>query len=156
MRELSPYLSKYREEYSTIYYLNAKGREYVNSDKVRKKGNRTNHTIMRNEFYLFSGCPAEWKNEIKLSDGEFSVICDSWYKSEGYYNILEVDLSQTMRENRVKIEKYRGLFKNGAIEEKLGYFPCLTWVTTTELRRKQLQDACKDIPSVVYTFEEIK
>ncbi|WP_371400284.1 replication-relaxation family protein [Priestia megaterium] len=154
---LYSYLSRYREEYTTVYYLNAKGREYVMCEKVRKKGNKVNHTLIRNDFYIFSGCPTEWKNEIRLGDGDkISVVCDSWYKSDGYYNILEVDHLQSMKENRTKVMKYLSLYQSGIFEDKLGYFPPLTWVTTTELRRKQLQEICKDIPSVVYTTTDIK
>lgn len=127
------------------------------SDKVRKRGNKSNHTLIRNDFYIYSGCPTEWKNEVKLGNGkDISVICDSWYKSEGFFNILEVDHLQSMKENRTKVMKYLALYECGIFENKLGYFPPLTWVTTTELRRKQLQDICKDLPSVVYTINDIK
>lgn len=154
--ELSPYLSKFREEYSTIYYLNAKGREYVSSERVRKKNATVNHTIMRNDFYIYSGLPSSWKNEMSLSDGTVKVIMDAWFKSEGYYNILEVDYTQSMKENRAKIQRYRQLFQNGAIEKKFGYFPCINWLTTSEIRRKKLQEACSDLPVMVFTINDIK
>lgn len=153
---LSPYLSSFREEYSTIYYLNKLGREYVNSTKVRKKNNFVNHIIMRNDFYIFMGFPHEWKNEMKMKDGQFSVICDAWFKSNGHFNCLEVDLTQKMKENKAKILQYKGLYKNGAIEKHLGHFPTLVWLTTTELRREQLKELCKDIPSVIYTINDIR
>jgi hypothetical protein len=156
LKELSPYLSNYREEYSTIYYLNSNGREYVSSDKVRKKNNFVQHVIMRNDFYIYSGFPGDWKNEIKLSDKENTVICDAWFKSNGKYHILEVDHTQTMKENRNKIDKYKGLFENGAVKAHLGYFPLLIWLTTTELRKKKLVELCKGLPYAVYTINDIK
>jgi hypothetical protein len=156
LQDLSPYLSSYREDYSTIYYLNAKGRDYVNSDKIRKKTNFVQHVLMRNDFYIFSGYPHEWKNEIKLSDGEYTVVCDAWFKSNGKYHILEVDHCQSMNENKKKIEKYKGLYENESIEEHFGYFPLLIWLTTTELRKKKLTELCKGIPYLIYTINDIK
>jgi hypothetical protein len=156
LKELSPYLSSYREEYSTIYYLNAAGREYVNSTKIRKKTNFVNHVIMRNDFYIFAGFPGDWKNEMKLTDGDFTVICDAWYKSNGKYHILEVDHKQPMKENRKKIEKYMDLYENGVTEEHFGYFPLLNWLTTSELKKKQLKELCTGLPCEVYTINDIK
>jgi hypothetical protein len=156
LKDLSPYLSSYREEYSTIYYLNKEGREYVNSTKVRKKNNFVNHIIMRNDYYIYSGCPHERKNEMKIRDNKNSIICDSWFKKDGRFNCLEVDLTQKMKENRAKITQYINLFQNGAIEKHLGHFPTLIWITTTELRRKQLRELCKDLPCEVYTIDDIR
>ncbi|MEH7482603.1 hypothetical protein V7157_16410, partial [Neobacillus drentensis] len=68
----------------------------------------------------------------------------------------EVDSLQKMKENRSKILRYIRLFKNGAIKEHLGYFPLLIWITTTELRRKQLKELCKELPCVVYTINDIR
>jgi hypothetical protein len=156
LKELSPYLSKFREEYSTIYYLSKDGREYVNSKKVRKKNSFVNHVIARNDFYIYTGLPREWRNEMKVHDGKFTVICDSWFKKENKYHFLEVDLLQKMRENKSKIKQYHGLFENGVLKKHFGYFPTLTWLTTTELRRKILKELCKDLPCVVYTLDDIR
>ncbi|MFP5111816.1 replication-relaxation family protein [Bacillaceae bacterium C204] len=156
LKQLSLYLSSYREDYSTIYYLNKEGREYVTSEKIRKKTNFVNHVLMRNQFYIYAGFPSEWKNEMELNDGEYKVICDAWFNSNGKYHILEVDYQQTMKENRIKIEKYRGLYKNKGMENKLGYVPPLIWVTTTELRKKKLTELCKGLPYGIFTINDIK
>lgn len=156
LKQLSFYLSSYREDYSTIYYLNKEGREYVSSEKVRKKTNFVPHVLMRNQFYIHVGFPSEWKNELKLSDGEYSVVCDAWFKVNGKYHILEVDHQQTMKENRSKIEKYRGLYGNKGMETKLGHSPQLVWITTTELRRKKLTELCNGLPYSIYTLDDIR
>jgi hypothetical protein len=156
LQDLSPYLSSYREEYSTIYYLNANGRAYVNSDKIRKKTNFVQHVLMRNEFYIHAGFPFDWKNEIQLSDGEITVICDALFKWKDKYHVLEVDRAQNMKDNRKKIENYKGLFKNGVTTEHFGYFPKLVWVTTSELRKRRLIELCKGLPYAVYIINEIK
>lgn len=156
LNQLSPYLAKFRDEYSTIYYLSKEGREYVNSKKIRRKNQFVNHVIMRNHFYIFANCPVEWDNEIKISDHDFTVICDAIYKSNKKQYFVEVDSIQKMKENRTKIKQYLGLKNNGLLEKYFGYFPTLIWITTTELRRKQLNELCKDLPSKIYTLNEIK
>lgn len=156
LSDLAPYLSSHRESYSTIYYLNAEGREYVNSAKVRRKNSFVNHVIMRNDFYLFAGQPAEWRNEIKVQDGETTVICDAMFKHGKRHALLEVDSTQRMKENRAKIERYKALQERGIVAHKLGYFPELIWLTTTEYRRKQLTDLCEGLTAKVYTIDDIK
>jgi hypothetical protein len=157
LKELSPYLSSFREEYSTIYYLNKEGRAYVNSQKIRKKNSLVNHVIMRNDFYIYSGYPHDWQNEIRVKDDDYTIICDAYFKRHGRYHFLEVDSFQKMSENKKKVERYAGLMKNGAVEKQLGYFPQLLWLTTTELRRKQLTELCKTIPNTaVFTIDDIR
>jgi hypothetical protein len=151
---MKDYLSSYREGYQSIYYLNKEGREYVDSQKVRKKSNNVEHYIARNDFYIFAGRPVDWKNEIEISDGEIKVICDALYKQNGWGYLLEVDLQQSMNENRNKISSYKTLYDRGLIinEKK----PMLYWLTTTELRRKQLTQACEGLPFKVFTQQDIK
>lgn len=155
--ELSEYLLSVRDGYQSIYYLSKEGREYVECQKIRKKGGHVQHTIMRNQFWLYSGSPHDWKNEIKVSDGETTLVCDSMYKTSIQHHFLEVDHMQPMTKNRDKIKKYLALYRNGLITESLGEFPVLVWLTTTELRRKQLKEACSELPLVrVFTIDDIK
>jgi len=154
---LSDYLQSIREGHQTIYYLSREGKAYVECDKIRKKGGHVAHTIMRNDFWIYNGFPFEWKNEVKVSDGKTVIIVDAMYKKNNQQHFLEVDNIQPMRENKVKIAKYIELYNNGAIAESLGHFPSVIWLTTTELRRKQLQDACKSLHGAkVYTINDIK
>lgn len=153
---LSPYLQSYREGYSTIYYLSALGRETVASNKVRRKNQFVGHVLMRNDFYIFLGCPLEWKNEVRVKDGVDSVICDAFFKYNGKQCFLEVDYTQKMSVNRAKIAKYKEMFQRGHVKEYFGYFPTLYWLTTSELRRKQLQRLCEGLPCEVYTIQDIK
>ncbi|QMS41938.1 Replic_Relax superfamily protein [Bacillus phage Bolokhovo] len=91
-----------------------------------------------------------------MSDGENTIIMDAWFKSQSNWSALEVDLTQPMKENRKKAKAYEGLYKRGRVSKQLGHFPVVTFITTTEYRRKQLRDACKNFPSVIYTLEDIK
>jgi hypothetical protein len=156
LSDLSPWLSNFREGYESIYFLNKAGREYVGSEKVLRKTQFVNHVIMRNEFYLFAGRPTDWKVEIKVKDGVNSVICDALFKANQRFHFLEVDSTQKMSENKVKAESYLAMKKAGTLENHFRYFPPLIWLTTTELRRKQLEKLCQELPCKVYTLGDIK
>ena len=154
---LSDYLMRIRDGTQTIFYLNKHGRQYVNCDKVRKKGGHVQHTVMRNDLWLHYGCPGEWRSEIKVSDGKATVIVDAMFTQSLRYHFLEVDHTQTMAENRTKIKRYTELYNNGLLAKQLGHYPTVVWLTTTELRRQQLQDACKTLPiAKVFTISDIK
>lgn len=150
---LSGYLSRFREGYQTIYYLNKDGREYVDCDKVRKKGGHVQHIVMRNDFWLFYNSPKDWRNEIKISNGKISVVVDAMFSKDGFQCFLEVDHLQSMNENRLKIKRYRELMPSLAI--KLGHYPTLIWLTTTEHRKKQLEKACDGLKVKIYTIDDI-
>lgn len=154
LHNLSSYLSSIRYGYETIYYLNNLGRLYVDCDKIRKKGSHVHHTIMRNEFWLFYKCPRDWKNEVKINDGTTSIIVDGMFSRNGFQHFLEVDNLQTMKENREKIERYKVLMPS--VVKQLGYYPTLVWLTTTELRRQQLEASRGGLKVKVYTFDEIR
>ncbi|WP_084246899.1 replication-relaxation family protein [Rummeliibacillus stabekisii] len=154
---LSDYLNSIRDFSQSVYYLNKIGREYVGCEKVRKKSSNVQHYIMRNEFYFYNSCPSDWKNEIKVSDGHSTVIVDAMYSKLETTHFLEVDNLQPMSENRIKAKRYLELFQNGLLAEELGHFPTLVWLTTSELRRMQLKELCKDLPVCqVYLYDEIK
>lgn len=153
LRNLSDYLLHVREGYQTIYYLSKEGRNYVNCEKIRKKGGHVKHIVMRNQFWLFYNCPKDWRNEIKISDGTTSIIVDGMFSRNGFKHFLEVDNLQTMKENREKIKRYKLLMDN--IVQQMGYYPTVVWLTTTELRRRQLQDACQGLKFQVFTINDI-
>ena len=154
LRNLSDYLSSIRTGYETIYYLNSLGRIYVDCDKVRRKTSRVQHTVMRNEFWMHYKCPSDWKNEVKISDGSTTVIVDGMFSRNGFKHFLEVDNLQTMKENREKIKRYKELMPS--VVKQLGYYPTIVWLTTTELRRKQLETACEGLKCQVFTMNDIR
>ena len=91
LRNLSEHLMSIREGYQSIYYLSKIGRDYVDCEKIRKKGNHIQHFIMRNQFWLFIKCPRDWKNEVKISNGKDLVVADAIFTRNGFYHFLEVD-----------------------------------------------------------------
>jgi hypothetical protein len=152
MQELKEYVSCFRDG-ENVYYLNAAGRERVNATKVRKKTTQARHYIMRNSLYIAYGCPATWKNEVKIGfkeDKKTQVICDAIFLKEQRYHIVEVDHTQKMAKNRSKIDKYRRLME-------LGFFakpPILVWITTTEYRRKQLTKLMEGLDYQIFTVSD--
>ena len=153
LRNLSEYLKTIRDGYQSIYYLSREGREYVDCEKVRKKGGHVQHVVMRNEIWLHFKCPKDWKNEVKISDDKTSVVADAVFTRNGFYHFLEVDNLQSMKENRAKINRYKELLDR--LEKQFGYFPTLVWLTTTEHRRKQLESACNGLNFKVFTINDI-
>ncbi|MEA0565692.1 hypothetical protein [Lysinibacillus irui] len=81
-------------------------------------------------------------------------IVDGMFSRNGFQHFLEVDNLQTMKENREKIERYN-LLMPGVVKQ-LGYYPTLVWLTTTELRRQQLEASCGGLKCKVYTINEIR
>lgn len=138
----------------TIYYLNNLGRDYVECPKVRRKTNQVQHIVMRNQLWLYSKCPRDWKNEVKITDGKTTVVADSMYSINGFQCFLEVDRLQSMKENRDKIKRYKALMSD--IEKQFNYPPTLVWLTTTEYRKEQLKSACGGLKCKVYTTEDVK
>jgi len=155
LKRLEGYLQSFRDGYSSVYYLSSQGKEEVNCKKIRKKGGHVEHYLMRNQFWLFEGCPSEWRNEVMIDDTKTSLICDAMYKSSLQYRFLEVDNQQNMKKNREKVRKYKALMEAGGVTHKLGHFPVLVWLTTSVNRKKQLTEACQGLPCIIYTLSDI-
>jgi hypothetical protein len=150
LKELEPCLNKVRLN-ENVYYLNAEGRERVGATKVLKKTQQITHHLMRNSLFIAKGCPATWKNEVKFSvEKEVTVIADAAFIFNGAYNIIEIDNAQKMSANREKINKYKRLIELQAFEKP----PKLTWVTTTEHRKKQLLALCEGLQVTVYLAKD--
>lgn len=111
LRNLSEYVKTVREGYQSIYYLSREGRKYVDCPKIRKKGGHVQHFILRNQFWLFYGCPHDWRNEVRISNVKVSVKADAVFTRNGFYHFLEVDNLQSMKENRTKVNHYKDLPK---------------------------------------------
>jgi hypothetical protein len=159
LNNLSEYLHVVKDGYTSVYYLSREGRIYVGCDKIRKKGAHVDHTVMRNQMWLYLKKPVDWKNEVKLEHKKKNtyIICDALFTIGGLQHFLEVDNLQSMRKNRDKIKRYKDLMKDIAL--KIGHYPILVWLTTTELRRKQLEEACRvaEFPHFkVYTVRDIE
>lgn len=158
LQQMEDYLNVFRDG-ENIYYLNAKGRELVNCDKIRKRTVNVQHYIMRNYIYISLSSPDSWKNEMRIKNKgktkKDTLICvaDALFKQGDQYSIVEVDNTQTMKKNQLKIEKYRILIERGAFGM---IAPKFIWITTTEYRRKELLNLCEGLNTQVFTLSDFK
>lgn len=150
LQNLGEYLSSFKDG-ENIYYLNKEGRERVNSKKILKKTTQARHYIMRNSIYIAYGCPSSWRNEIKLEvPKHVKVIADALFQKDKRYHIVEVDHTQKMSKNKSKVERYRKLIDLGVFQIQ----PKFIWITTTELRRKQLTSLCEGLDAQIFTVKD--
>ena len=149
LSNMSEYISHFTEERKKVYYLNAAGREMVQSEKVRKKTALVNHYLMRNDLYIHLKRPSSWKNEIKIALNDMSLIADAAFISNKLHHFIEIDYKQSMSKNIQKIKKYKQL---AALNPKFA----LIWVTTTPYRKKKIESLCEGLKGRVFLWEDIK
>lgn len=162
LQEMSHWLASFNQSQGKrVYYLNKHGRERVGSDKVRVKITTVEHYLMRNDLYIMLGQPKEWRNEIRIRSGtenqkskhEIVVVADAHYVKDNRHHIIEIDHTQKMNKNRIKIRKYRDLIQRGVFGP---HMPKLMWVTISEYRRELLLDLCEGLDVDVFLPSEIK
>ncbi|GGN65562.1 replication-relaxation family protein [Oceanobacillus indicireducens] len=159
MRQLEPYTSVFKDDGVNVYYLNKEGRGVVNSKKIRKKLTTAQHYLMRNDLYIYLGMPGTWQNEIRmkydLNNEKITVVADAHYTSFSYpykkHHIIEIDHTQKMKKNEIKIEKYRRLIQKGVFNG----MPRLIWVTTTPYRKEVLSDLMEGLDYQIYLKEDL-
>jgi hypothetical protein len=158
LNSINPYVSIFRGQNGEhIYYLNRAGRERVGCDVVRQKTIQAGHYLMRNDAFIHYAGHEDWKNEMKFSVPDVvTVIPDAYFRYQQRRHFLEVDHLQHMTKNRDKIERYRNLNDTGTLQKRIGYFPCLVWVTLTENRRQQLAELCRGMDVAIHLWDEIK
>lgn len=148
--DMSAYLNSVRL-HEKVYYLNTEGRALVGCEKVYKKTAQIRHYLMRNALYIAYGCPATWRNEIKLTvTGQVSIIADALFESGGQYVIVEVDCTQKMFVNRDKVRKYRELLALGVFKKP----PAFVWITETQYRQTQLMKLCEGLQVRVHLSKD--
>lgn len=145
MKTLSNYVHSLKHnEY--VFYLNKRGRDLIGSDKVRTRSINVDHTLMRNEIYILYNKPKYWwiEHPIKVNGKPF-IVADVLFahdpKDQRF--LLEVDCSQTMANNKKKIEKYVELKKMNN-----DYLPTLIWLTRTDSRKDKLKEISKKLNDV--------
>ena len=149
LRDLSDYISNFTEDKKKVYYLNSKGRERVQAEKVRKKTAMVTHYLMRNDLYITVGRPVSWRNEVEISINNVSLIADAAYISDKLHHFIEVDNKQSMSNNIQKIKKYKKLSTYNS------QF-VLIWVTTTPYRKKKLESLSQGLKFKIYLWEDLK
>ncbi|MGM0903036.1 MAG: replication-relaxation family protein [Bacillota bacterium] len=149
LSDMDEYISYFNEERKKVYYLNAAGRERVQAEKVRKKTAMVSHFLMRNDLFIHLGRPATWKNEVKISINDVSIISDAAFISNKIHHFIEIDHKQSMGKNLSKIKRYKQL---STINPQFA----LVWVTTTPYRKKNLESLCTGLNGKVFLWDDIK
>lgn len=153
---MEEYLNNFREEgYGAVYYLNRIGRQMIGSQKIVRRTLQTKHTLMRNDYYFYMGCPGNWRNEIKVTDGKTTLVTDALFTKNKRHNFLEVDNTQSMAENSAKIKRYKEMFERGLFQKEFGYFPTLHIVTVSRSRVRRFTELCEGLPLEVYQIIDI-
>lgn len=152
---MEPYVNTFRDV-ENIYFLNNKGREIVDCDKIRKRTFNVDHYLMRNDIFIEYGCPITWENEMRAisqgKSGKIVIVSDALFEIDKKYHIVEVDNTQKMKKNRVKIDKYRRLIERNAFKG----MPRLIWVTTTVHRKNKLLELCEGLDVKCYLSTDFK
>lgn len=146
-----------------VYYLSKKGRDTIGADIEMKWNTQVEHHLLRNELYIHFNCPSDWRVEHEivfkpkgLVMTEKRVIADASFTKNDVFHLLEVDRTQNMTDNKEKIDTYADLFP--LLYERFHHNPVIIFYTTTELRRKKLEEFCKakGLKCLVYTKEDIR
>lgn len=146
-----------------VYYLSKKGRDTIGCDTEVKWSLQAEHHLLRNELYIHFNCPSDWRVEHEivftpkgLVTTEKRIIADSSFTKDGVFHLLEVDRTQSMMENKEKIDRYAEL--NPLLYERFNHNPIIIFYTTTELRRKKLEEYCgaKGLTCRVYTKDDLR
>ncbi|WP_233414656.1 replication-relaxation family protein [Thermaerobacillus caldiproteolyticus] len=145
LQQMSQYLHHVRLN-ENVYYLNKKGRELIGSKKEFRKNGQLEHTLMRNDIYIFYHYPKDWKAERKTewreNGKEYKIISDARFTYHDQMYFLEVDLQQQMMKNKQKIELYASLFR--VIQQQQIGEPILLWYTVSQTRKEKLEKWCKE------------
>lgn len=146
-----------------VYYLSKKGRDTIGSDQEMKWSLQVEHHLLRNEFYIHFNCPSDWRVEHEivfkpkgLVTTEKRIVADASFTNKGVFHLLEVDRTQSMLENKEKIDRYAEL--NPLLFERFNQKPIIIFYTTTEIRRKKLKEYCeaKGLTCRIYTKEDFR
>ncbi|USK85748.1 replication-relaxation family protein [Peribacillus asahii] len=172
IKQLSPYVHETMHNKEKVLYLNKEGRQLIGSTKEVKKNTLIEHTLLRNEAYLYFNCPIDWKTEYRieskekvptfdiqfkgLSPATKKVVSDAAFTRNGYLHLVEIDNTRSMSDNYKKIESYVNMLAD--VRERLGLIPALYIFTHTNHRRRKFESWMKkhNIRGEVKTFEEIK
>ncbi|SDX44434.1 Replication-relaxation [Marininema mesophilum] len=148
--ESEGYINTFFADRSKVTYLGKKGREETGVTIIRKKTLAVRHFLLRNEIFI-RYCPDKWRNEPELvADGEM-IRPDAAFSKGGREFLIEIDITQSMAENRNKMRGYI------ALKQKMGdKFPEIMIVTTSEFRRNEWEKMLGKMKGVVMTADDLR
>ncbi|MEH7093913.1 replication-relaxation family protein [Neobacillus vireti] len=146
-----------------VYYLSKKGRDTIGSDVEMKWSLQVEHHLLRNELYIHFNQPSDWRVEHEivfkprgLVTTEKRIIADASFTNTGTFHLLEIDRTQSMMENKEKINVYAEL--SPLLFERFNHIPVIIFYTTSDLRKKKLVEYCKEkgVKCLVYTRDDLR
>lgn len=169
LKQLEPYTNTTFYNREKVFYLNKSGRDLIGSEKEFKVSQKLEHTLLRNEVYIYLNCPIDWQNEKVIEYASESpnlngiivrgvnvakrnkIVSDGYYLRNGYTHIVEIDNKRDMKENHKKIIAYKECFK---------YLdtPRLEMFTNTLDRKRKLEKWMIEnkLRGEIKTYEEIR
>jgi hypothetical protein len=158
--KIEPYLHVSRSQ-QKIVYLNKEGRQFIGSEKEVKKSVLFDHMLLANDAFIYYNCPVDWKREYVIEtaqEPDFSfaiqvkgltvatkkkIIPDAVFTGNGYVNLIEIDNTRAMQDNRKKIEKYKEMWSE--IRKQFNLQPKLCIFTRSEKRKKEFSQLCEKL-----------
>lgn len=104
---------------------------------------------MRNQFYIYSGLPSSWQNEVKINK---LIIADAMYTTGvdiQKYNFVEIDNLQNFKSNLSKIKRYKEIAKLTDQPFEIHF------VTSTHARKLRLERHLEGLESSVYLYSDL-
>ncbi len=169
LKRLEPYTSTTFFNKEKVYYLNKCGRSLIGSYRDIKKSSNIEHTLLRNDAFLYLNRPIDWQIESVLEyeaeqptahgivfkglsvATKSKMVADAVYKRNGYTHIVEIDNVRDMKDNLKKLQSYVDCFKY--IDT-----PRLEIFTTTIDRKRKFEKWLLDykLRGEVITFNSIR
>ena len=145
LREMNTFMNVQNHNGKNVYYLNKEGREWIGSDHEVKWNNQAEHYLMRNDLYIYYGCPKSWEVEKKVTfkptiGEEKYIVPDARFFEAARWHFVEVDRSQSMSVNKKKLATYAELsfLMECSYENK----PEIIFYTLKESRQQYLKNIC--------------
>lgn len=120
-----------------VYYLAKKGADMVGIEGLPSWSTHIDHHLLRNDIYVHYQCPLDWEVErdveLRPVVGDPKILRpDARFTVDGRWHFLEVDRTQSMVENKKKLDLYSQL--NHLIESGT----TLIFYTTTPMRKETI------------------
>lgn len=153
---MNKWLDKNNLKGKNVYSLNKEGREWIGSTLEVKFSYQIEHYLLRNDLFIYYGCPKNWEVERKtvfkvLGQPEKHIRPDARFQKNGVWHFIEVDRTQKMVENVKRIKEYGEL--SSLMQQDLGGKPVIVFYTVKESRQVKLKELCKEagLDCAVYT-----
>ena len=169
LKRVEPYTNTTFYNREKVFYLNKEGRALIGSEKEIKANQNLEHTLLRNDVYIYLNCPVTWESEKVLEYAseqpnlsgiivrgvnvatKKKIVSDGYYLRNGYTHVVEIDNKRDMMDNHKKIISYKECFK---------YLdtPRLEMFTTTLDRKRKLEKWLQEynLRGEIKTYEEIR